>query len=192
LESGHDYLSQRGISRTTAETFQIGYYAGRGCLGGRIVFPLHNERGELVGYAGRSVDGSEPKYKFPPGFAKSQVLFNVHRATAAAGPSGGGATALGSVIVVEGFFDCLRVRQAGYPRVVALMGASLSGRQEQLLRERFAKVIVLLDGDEAGRGATQRVLLQLGALARAAWVPTGRQPDQLSREEIHSLVGGLL
>ena len=49
-------------------------------MSGRVVIPIHNERGELVAYAGRSIDGSEPKYKLPAGFHKSLELFNLHRA----------------------------------------------------------------------------------------------------------------
>jgi len=47
------------------------------------VIPIHDERGRLVAYCGRSINASAPRYRFPPGFAKSEVLFNLHRATAA-------------------------------------------------------------------------------------------------------------
>jgi transposase len=62
-----------------------------------------------------------PRYLFPPGFGKSQLVFNLHRAVR---------EAAGCAIVVEGFFDCLRVHQAGYRNVVALMGARLSEVQD--------------------------------------------------------------
>ena len=48
-----------------ARTFGIGYFGGRGSMQGRIVFPIQNEKGEIVAYAGRSIDESEPRYKFP-------------------------------------------------------------------------------------------------------------------------------
>ena len=67
--------------------------------------------------AAARLDGSEPRYKFPAGFAKSQVLFNLHRAVAPGSQTG---------IVVEGFFDCLKVHQAGFGSVVALMGAAFT------------------------------------------------------------------
>ena len=76
----HPYLEQRGIQRQTAAWFGAGYYGGSGFLRGRMVFPIHNERGELVAYAGRTMDGREPRYLFPPGFRKSQVVSNLHRA----------------------------------------------------------------------------------------------------------------
>ena len=96
-------------------------------MGGRVVIPIHDENGFLIAYAGRSADETDPKYRFPPRFRKSLVLFNLHRA-AAEGKS---------VIVVEGFFDSFKVHQAGLPGVVALMGCSLSLRQGATLVRRL-------------------------------------------------------
>ena len=97
-------------------------------MAGRIAIPIHNEQGELVAYAGRwpgePPDG-EGKYKLPAGFHKSLVVYNLHRAKDHAKEQG--------LIVVEGFFDCMRLHQAGIPNVVALMGSSLSEEQEALL-----------------------------------------------------------
>ena len=141
------------------------------------MFPLHDSQGQLVAYVGRSLDGSQPRYRFPPGFRKSQVVFNLHRAVR---------EAAGCALVVEGFFDCLRVHQAGYHHVVALMGLTLSEVQEQLLRERFPQLVLMLDGDQAGRRASQQLAARLKGkvLLSIAEVPSGRQPDQLSSEEI--------
>ena len=173
----HPYLEQRGILGQTAARFGVGYYGGSGFLRGRMVFPIHNEGGELVAYAGRTMDGREPRYLFPPGFHKSQVVFNLHRAVEFAARQGGVA------IVVEGFFDCLKVHQAGYGNVVALMGASPSDRQSELLHTYFRELVTMLDGDEAGRRAT-RALAARWPHAHVAWVPAGGQPDQLSSEQI--------
>jgi DNA primase len=179
----HTYLEQRAVHPSTAAWFRIGYYAGSGFLRDRIVFPIHDSDGQLVAYAGRSIDGSEPRYLFPPGFRKSQVVFNFHRAVRC--PAG-------CAVVVEGFFDCLRVHQAGYHNVVALMGISLSEVQEQILLQRFRQLILMLDGDEAGRRASQQLgarLLGKVSLSVAA-VPDGSQPDQLSIEEIDRILRG--
>src|SRR5437867_7173126 len=75
VDSSHAYLAERGISKETAERFGVGFFAGKGSMSGRVVIPIHNEHGELVAYAGRSVDGSEPRYKLPAGFHKSVELF---------------------------------------------------------------------------------------------------------------------
>ena len=148
-------------------------------MAGRVVVPIHDEKGFLVAYAGRSVDQTEPKYRFPPRFRKSLVLFNLHRA----------ATHGESVVVVEGFFDCIKVHQAGLPCVVALMGCSLSIRQEELLRQHFREVILLLDGDKAGRSAgtiiAKRLVSKLST--RLVEVPDGSQPDQMGADQIRCL-----
>jgi DNA primase len=92
-------------------------------MSGRIVIPIHNAEGELVAYSGRALDeATEPRYKLPAGFNKSLELFNLHRALAHS-------TVM--VIVVEGFFDAMKVHQAGFPAVVALMGSSLSDVQAE-------------------------------------------------------------
>ncbi len=80
VDSSHAYLAGRGVSPELAAKFGAGFFPGKGSMSGRVVFPIHNRKGELVAYAGRSVDGTEPKYKLPVGFHKSLELFNLHRA----------------------------------------------------------------------------------------------------------------
>jgi DNA primase len=187
IDGGHAYLTGRGITRQTAVAFGIGFYAGPGLLSGRVVLPVHDEVGRLLAYCGRSVDGSEPRYRFPAGFAKSQVLFNLHRAAA-----GGEET----VVVVEGFFDCLRVHQAGFRSVVGLMGSALYDRQYWLLTQRFRKIILMLDGDHAGRRASAAIAARLACCCavRVIEVAADAQPDQLSESAIQEMLaqeGGL-
>lgn len=149
-------------------------------MNGRVVIPIHNEHGELVAYAGRAIDGSEPRYKLPTGFHKSLELFNLHRVE---GPQ---------VILVEGFFGCIKVHQAGFP-VVALMGSSLSEAQEDLLVANFDRVAVMMDGDDPGRLATAECLTRLRrrVWVRVAMVPEGEQPDQLPSEELQAILQSL-
>ena len=108
---------------------------------------------------------------------KSAVLFNLHRVDA------------DDVIIVEGFFDCLKLCQSGIQNVVALMGSSLSDAHLKLLA-RFKKVILFLDGDEAGREATPKIVSQLvpSHFVRVIQLDGDRQPDQLSSEEIRTLL----
>ena len=148
-------------------------------MSGLVVIPIHNERGELIAYAGRSIDATEPKYRLPAGFRKADVLFNLHRVSSRE-----------QVIVVEGFFDCMKVHQAGALEVVALMGSSLSDAQEYLLAQ-FARVIIFLDGDEAGRGAARTIALRLGTktFIKMIEVADGEQPDQMSSEKIQTILG---
>lgn len=179
VDPDHPYLAARGVDSRTAAYFGVGFYLGTGSMEGRIIFPVHNEDGVLVAYAGRSLGQSELRYKFPARFRKSLVLFNLHRAVHHGK----------AVIVVEGFFDCLKVHQAGFPCVVALMGCSLSGRQETLLGQHFRQVTLMLDGDDAGRKAgviiAARLVSQL--TVRVIELSLGTQPDQLSADQIRCL-----
>jgi DNA primase len=175
----HPYLAERRISPETAQHFEVGFFTGRGYMQGRVVIPIHGEDGRLVAYAGRALVSAEPRYRFPPRFRKSLVLFNLHRA----------ALHGKTVVVVEGFFDCFHVHQAGLPCVVALMGCSLSHHQEDLLQRHFQEVILLLDGDKAGRtsGAAIAARLCTKISTRLIEIATGWQPDQLGAYQIRCL-----
>lgn len=175
----HPYLAERGISPNVAQHFGVGFYGSSGFLQNRVVFPIHDDKGVLVAYAGRAIGQDEPRYKFPAGFRKSLVLFNLHRAVSCGK----------RVVVVEGFFDCLNVHQAGVPCVVALMGCSLSQRQEELLAHYFQEIILMLDGDKAGRaaGATMAARLCTKISTRLVEIPADSQPDQLGTDQIRCL-----
>ena len=148
---------------------------------GRLVIPIHNADGQLIAYCGRSVDRTPPRYRVPPGFAKSEVLYNMHRAAA---------TKESVVVVVEGFFDCMKVHQAGIPSVVALMGAVLYEPQRGALAGRFRQVILMLDGDATGRTASAVIAEKLRPIStvQVQRLPAGAQPDQLSPEAIRKML----
>jgi DNA primase len=185
IDRHHPYLAERGLAAETIRVFGVGFYGGRGFLRGRIVIPINDERGELVAYAGRATDGEEPKYRFPRGFRKSLVLFNLHRALT---------TGARTVIVVEGFFDALAVHQAGYPAVVALMGSTLSRSQADLLTTHFDRVLLMLDGDDAGRHGAAGVTSALAGRIEVITIvlDEGTQPDQLPALAVRRLLGAYL
>jgi hypothetical protein len=192
IDPTHAYLDSRGITAETAAAFGVGFYGQAGTMRGRVVIPIHDEAGQLVAYAGRAIDNREPKYRFPAGFKKSLELFNLHRAKA---------TRSQSVIVVEGFFDCMTMHQAGFQNVVALMGSSLTTRQEETLTRCFQEVTLMLDGDRPGREATERIAGQLAGKVGVSivTVPDGTQPDQLTGPAVrgflergHPRVAGIL
>jgi 5S rRNA maturation endonuclease (ribonuclease M5) len=178
----HPYLAERGIHVATAKTFGVGVYSGDGFLSGRLVIPIQDHAGQLVAYAGRSIAGEEPKYRFPTGFRKSQVLFNFNRAIHSGKKN---------AIVVEGFFDAMKVYQAGHSNVVALMGSTFSQRQSDLLTDRFESVTLMLDGDVPGRRAADMIAKSLESKmpVKRVDVGDGRQPDQMRSPEINALVG---
>ena len=182
IDAWHPYLAQRGIHIETAKTFGVGLYNGDGFLSGRIVIPIHDNAGQLVAYAGRSLAGEEPKYRLPAGFRRSQVLFNFHRAIRSDKKN---------AIVVEGFFDAMKVHQAGHTNVVALMGSSFSQRQSDLLASHFGSATLMLDGDTAGRHAADVIENSLRSRMPVTRINVGdsRQPDQMPPSEIHALLG---
>lgn len=181
IDCSHPYLAERGISEKTAIEFGVGFYAGPGLMHGRLVIPIHNADGLLIAYCGRSVGQAQPRYRVPPAFAKSEVLFNMHRA---------GSEGRRSVVVVEGFFDCMKVHQAGVRAVVGLMGSVLYEPQRHTLLDRFRDITLLLDGDPAGRKASAIVAKKLRphCRVRVVLLPDGVQPDQLWPEDIGKLL----
>jgi len=191
LEREHPYLTQeRGLSLETIIDFGAGF-CSKGMMADRIAIPIHNVKGEVVAYAGRfpgEPAEDTPKYKLPPGFRKSQELFNLDRASKEPGP----------LVIVEGFFGCMKLHQFGCKKVVALMGSTMSTAQEILIKQhtdRHSQVIVILDEDESGRAGREDIAVRL---AKFVFVRThvfaheGQQPDKLSAEEMQQFIGGVL
>ena len=146
----------------------------------RLLFPIHDLRGRVAGFGGRLLGPGEPKYLNSPEnaiFHKGRQLYNLHQAKSAIRKEE-------SVILVEGYFDVLRLLWAGVEHVVAPLGTALTPDQGALLR-RFAPAAVLLyDSDSAGLRATFRAgdeLLRHGVRVRVATMPAGDDPDTLVR-----------
>lgn len=142
----------------------------------RLMIPIHSDTGALVGFGGRSLDGSDPKYlNSPEGelFNKSRLLYNLHRSKDAM-------RRIDRAILVEGYFDAIAIDHAGVPGVVASMGTSLTSGQASLLRRFTTRVVIAYDGDDAGRNATLRaapVLLSAGLSVSALDLQGEKDPD---------------
>lgn len=187
LEREHPFFKERGLEPETVETFGVGFCT-KGMMMDRIAVPIGNDKGEVVAYAGRlpgEPTDDKPKYKLPPGFRKSLELYNIERAIKE--------PASAPLFIVEGFFDCMALHQNGFPKVVALMGTSLSTEQEDLIlkhTEPKTPVVVMLDEDDAGRAARGEIA---GRLAAHMFVrihrfnKEGQQPASLSSEEFQEL-----
>jgi CheY-like chemotaxis protein len=183
LDPEHRFFRMHGIETETAQYFGAGFYSGPGVMTGRIVIPIRNDEGELISYAGRSVDGSDPNYKFWPEFNKSRILFN-HKPAACL------VTGFSlSVIVVQGFFACMKVHQAGFSSVVSLMGPSLSETQKQILTDNFYLIVLMLNGPESINRNASRLMEE--SFVRVISDPSGRPPDSLSASEIGRLICGI-
>ena len=188
LQPNHPYLTERGLVPATIQTFGLGFCT-KGLHKNRIAIPIHNAKGQLVAYAGRSIVAEEKdKYQLPKGFRKSLEVFNLHRAIAEKSDR--------PLVIVEGFFDCFRLWQHGIRRVVAIMGSSLSQRQEELIREHtqpWSQVLIMLDEDEAGRLGREDIARRLSRFmfVKVHVFPSqGTQPDHMSADEAAQLFGG--
>jgi DNA primase len=188
LQREHPYLiKERGLTLETIVDFGVGFCA-KGMMADRIAIPIQNPEGKVVAYAGRfpgEPPEGTPKYKLPQGFRKSQELFNIDRAIKEPADK--------PLIIVEGFFDCMKLHQFGFRKVVALMGSTMSAAQEELIKrhtDRNSQVIVLLDEDEAGKAGREDIAVRL---AKFCFVKThvfdkpDTQPDQLSAEDVAAL-----
>jgi len=190
VDSNHPYLKDRGFTPETIASFGAGYHGGKGIMKGRVVIPIWNVQGELVAYAGRWPDNEPPegegKYKLPPGFHKSLEVFNLHRAKACAREHG--------LVIVEGYFDVMRLSESGICHAVALMGSTLSEAQEKLIVEAVGpqgRVTLCFDGDQSGQTATQDALERLSqhVFVKAVRLDEQVQPDDLQEDEIKALFG---
>ncbi len=157
-----------------------GYYD---CFRDRLMIPIHDLQGRVVGFGGRTLTEEQPKYLNSPEtdlFDKGKLLFGLDKARAAIAKQD-------QAVVVEGYFDVIALHAAGITNVVASMGTALSLAQvRQLLRYSESKRIILnFDADRAGNQAAERAIGEAAALAyqgevqlRVLNIPAGKDPDE--------------
>lgn len=234
-EAARRYLSGRGVSAETIETYQLGYApdewralearlshdyrhedletAGliqRGERGGyydrfrnRVLFPIRDVQGHVIGFGGRVLDDSVPKYLNSPDtplFDKGSVLYGLDLARPAIRTSG-------TAVIVEGYMDVIIPYQAGVRNLVACLGTALTEAHIQQLKRMTRVLILALDPDAAGMQATERgietaqqaldrvtvpVLTATGLVRyesrlnteiRVLVLPDGLDPDELVRQD---------
>jgi len=204
--SAKDYLRSRGFSEETLERFKLGYAlpGWDGLLkalpghekaletlglilkakdGGyydrfrdRVIFTIFSLSGEIVGFAGRALDNTEPIYlniSNTPLFEKSSILYGLNFARNHAKDAG-------LMILVEGYTDVLMCHQAGIKNAVASMGTSLTENQARLLKRFTERVIIAYDRDAAGKAASlrsMRSLRNMGLDVAVALLPIDQDPD---------------
>ncbi|MEC9309510.1 MAG: DNA primase [Chloroflexota bacterium] len=165
----------------------------------RLIIPIRNSKNELVGFGGRTLNDTGPKYLNSPKtaiFDKSRLLYGLYLAKEAAMDNG--------LVVVEGYMDTIMAHQNGFTNVVASMGTALTEPQVSEIRRLTKDVIMALDADSAGQQATLRSLEsswnifqrmprnrsqesmtyteQSDLNLRVALLPEGQDPDQVIRE----------
>jgi DNA primase len=211
-----DYLTSRGLSREDADRFGIGYAprepmamrAHLAALGfdddrqfnagvltrsddrpelrprfrGRLMFPIYDVAGHPVGFGGRVLGDGTPKYLNSADsavFSKSHLLYGLNWAKQAIRKAD-------RLIIVEGYFDVIRLMLAGITEVVAPMGTALTDQQAELIRKYTKNVFLLYDSDQAGLKATFRAgdkLLASGIAAHVISLPDGEDPDTFVAKE---------
>jgi len=152
---------------------------------GRLMFPIRDPRGRVVGFGGRILGDGQPKYLNSPDtslFDKGRLLYNLDQA----GPP---ARKSGRLIVVEGYMDVIALAQAGVEEAVAPLGTALTEQQLQLMWRVVPEPLLCFDGDAAGQRASLRAalralpLLEPGRSLRFVTLPAGQDPDDLVRAQ---------
>ncbi len=144
----------------------------------RVMFPIRNPQGKVLGFGGRVFGEGEPKYlntAETPVFRKSEILFGLDRPKVVGQP----------LVIVEGYLDVITAIQAGIPNVVATLGTALTGAHLRLARRHAEKIVIVFDGDAAGVRAALRTLpllideeMPVGIVT----LPSGVDPDTFIRE----------
>ena len=150
----------------------------------RVMFPIRDPQGRCVAFGGRVLPGASDGAKYinspeTPLFSKSSMLYGLDTARE-------GMARTGRAVVVEGYTDCLAARQVGCDDVVAVLGTALGERHAKLLRRYADRLVLLLDGDDAGRRRADEVLDVLLAEpidVRIARMPTGVDPCEFALEQ---------
>ncbi len=208
--NARSYLAQRGLKKETADRFGIGFAPRelglmRSYLNGlgfddarllsvgllvqreeqveprprfrdRLIFPIADASGHTVGFGGRLIGPGEPKYlnsAESETFSKGKLLYNMHQAR-------GAIRREERVVLVEGYFDVVRMVEGGIECVVAPMGTALTEEQADALQRLTKHAFLLYDADGPGQKASFRaaeLLLKRGMSVRVATLPEGEDPD---------------
>lgn len=205
--SAKQVLGDRNFLPDTLNEFEVGFcpaYAGYefDLLNGRIVLPIYDAYNNWIGFAGRKVDSYSTTVKeyyqlkstnlqgldrflkwkvtkwINTPYQKANHLFNLNRAKKYIYDAG-------YCIIVEGYYDVMRLHQLGFKNVVALSGTSLTETQCNLIFRYCNKVLIMLDGDDAGKNATNKTMdrvRQNNIFANIVELPDNLDPDDLDEE----------
>lgn len=155
----------------------------------RILFPIHNDRGRIIGFGGRIIDEGEPKYLNSPEtilFQKGHEWYGLYHALKAH-------RNLKQVLIVEGYMDVIALYQHGITYAIATLGTATTAHHLQRIFRYTSDLIFCFDGDQAGRRAAWRALeilfplIQDGITVRFLFLPEGEDPDSMIRKEGSSL-----
>ena len=143
----------------------------------RLIFPIFNPRGDIIGFGGRVLDEAVPKYLNTPEtdiFAKRKNLYGLFQGRDIIRQAN-------EAILVEGYLDCIMLHQAGIKNTVASLGTAFTVEQAKLIQRYAERVLILFDGDEAGQRETMKaieVLSQQGMKIFICSLPDEMDPDE--------------
>lgn len=155
---------------------------GTGCFDlfrDRVIFPIIDLRGNVIGFGGRALEDNGPKYLNSPDtavFKKSRNLFALEKAKKSKTPG---------LILAEGYLDVITLHQAGFDNTVATLGTSLTAEQTQLISKYAQEVIIAYDSDGAGQKAARRAIglfSQTGVKVRVLHMEGAKDPDEFLKK----------
>ena len=181
-----DYAKKNGYSEELLEQIGLSIKGSNGLYDryhGRVMFPIHNLTGHVIGFGGRILvnDKKSPKYQNSPEseiYDKKHTLYGIYFAKNAIAKQD-------ECILVEGYFDVLRMHQIGIENVVASSGTSLTMEQIRLVKRYTKNITMLYDGDAAGIHAALRgtdMILSEGMNVRVVVLPPEHDPDTFGKE----------
>lgn len=146
----------------------------------RLLFALQSPAGEILGFAGRVLPGSDDPAKYVNSpetltYKKARFIYGFHQARKAIKERG-------RALLMEGYLDVIQAHQNGFSESLCVSGTALSSEQVEMIRRRVPEVILLFDGDHPGQVASERAVrmfLEGGVLARVGQLPEGEDPDSL-------------
>ncbi|WP_157834906.1 DNA primase [Desulfofalx alkaliphila] len=148
----------------------------------RVVFPIQDAAGRAVGFGGRALDDSKPKYLNTPEtsyFNKRHIVYGLHLSRPAI-------IEKGFAVVMEGYLDVVTAHQYGIKNAVASLGTALTGEQVNLMKRYTDELLVCYDADAAGLQATLRsldLIQQEGCRVKVISIPQGKDPDEYIRDK---------
>ena len=143
----------------------------------RLMFPIFQYNGDILGFGGRVLDDTLPKYINTPEteiYSKRQVLYGLYQARQAI-------RSTNQAVLLEGYMDCIKLQQAGINNCIASLGTALTKEQANLLSRYTENVLILYDGDEAGQRETMRaidILAEEALKVQVVTLPAGKDPDE--------------
>jgi len=180
-----NYLQKQGYTPDELVAFGLAVRGEKGVYDrfrGRIIFPIADAQGRVIGFGGRVLDDALPKYLNSPDtplFNKGHVLYGIHLARESIRERG-------CAVLVEGYADVITAHQYGITNAVASLGTSLTREQGRLLMRYAMDVVIAFDADAAGVAASIRgldLLQEIGCRVRVVTIPEGKDPDEFLRRE---------